>query len=125
MYDLMIKDRFCAAHRLGLYDGKCENIHGHNYVVEIIVSCKELNGIGLGIDFYDLRNSLRSILQLLDHTFLNETDYFNGINPSAENIASLIFRLVKEDLIKNDFSNISLKRVNVWESDSCMASYYL
>lgn len=121
MYQLMIRDTFCAAHKLRFYDGKCENLHGHNYKVEIVIGSPDLNKIGLAIDFYDLRKILRQILDQLDHTVLNELALFSSLNPSAENISFQIWQLLRKDLLP--FENIELLRVNVWESENCMASY--
>lgn len=118
----MIRDSFCAAHRLIFYDGKCENLHGHNYKVEIFIQKEKLNNIGLAMDFYDLKILLKDILKELDHKDLNEIDFFHETNPSAENIALYIFKAYSMKLEKHD--NIFLNRVNVWESDNSMASYF-
>jgi len=104
------------------YDGKCENLHGHNYKVEVFINCHELDKIGLGVDFYHLKKMLGLVLNHFDHTVLNELPEFHSINPSAENISRIIYRLFFDELIK--YKGTCLAKVNVWESENCMASYF-
>ena len=59
MYHLTIKTHFAAAHRLVNYQGDCENLHGHNWNVEVTVNARELDAAGLGIDFKILKKSLK------------------------------------------------------------------
>ncbi|MCH2606625.1 MAG: 6-carboxytetrahydropterin synthase, partial [Nitrospinales bacterium] len=54
MYDVTVKTGFSAAHQLRLYDGKYENLHGHNWTAQVTVEADELNPIGVGIDFVEL-----------------------------------------------------------------------
>ena len=54
MYEVIIKTGFSAAHQLRYYDGKYENLHGHNWTVIVTVETKDLDEIGLGIDFIDI-----------------------------------------------------------------------
>lgn len=122
MYQLMVRGFFCAAHKLMFYDGKCENLHGHNYKVEVFINCHELDKIGLGVDFYHLKKMLGLVLNHFDHTVLNELPEFHSINPSAENISRIIYRLFFDELIK--YKGTCLAKVNVWESENCMASYF-
>jgi len=86
MYILTVEDSFAAAHQLNGYMGKCENLHGHNWKIELEVAGHVLNDIGLLIDFHDLKDILKSVLADLDHVNLNETELFSTINPSSENI---------------------------------------
>jgi 6-pyruvoyltetrahydropterin/6-carboxytetrahydropterin synthase len=84
----MIESQFSAAHQLRGYKGKCENLHGHNWRVQVVVNAEKLNEIGLVIDFYELKKTTNEILSSLDHSVLNEIFPFTEINPSSENIAS-------------------------------------
>ena len=83
MYDLKVLSGFSSAHTLRGYNGKCENIHGHNWHVELIVSSDVLNEIGLVIDFKLLKKYLNEVMETLDHKFINETGFFKEINPSS------------------------------------------
>src|SRR3954466_5026704 len=90
-YEVMIERNFSSAHQLRGYKGKCENLHGHNYKVEIFARGEELNNIGLLIDFGDVKAAADEIVRYLDHRNLNELPPFDEeLNPSAENIARYI-----------------------------------
>jgi len=120
MYRLTIHTHFAAAHNLMNYQGDCENLHGHNWKVEVTVAVRELDKAGLGIDFKILKRQTNQVLDRLDHTYLNELDAFRELSPSSENIARYLF----EDLatrLNND--NVRVEKVNVWESDHACASY--
>ncbi|RMG03798.1 MAG: 6-carboxytetrahydropterin synthase QueD [Nitrospirae bacterium] len=121
MYELMIEDTFSAAHQLRGYRGKCEELHGHNWKVQIHVSAESLNEIDIAVDFHDLKRWTKEILSQLDHGFLNDIFPFTEINPSSENIARWIFESLKK---KIDSEDVRLTAVTVWESDSASATYY-
>ena len=91
MFRLQIEDSFAAAHQLRGYRGKCENLHGHNWRVRILVSVERLDGIGMLVDFGELKTILRRGLASLDHAFLNETPPFEKVNPTSENLARICF----------------------------------
>ncbi len=120
MYEIMIQESFSAAHRLRNYSGQCEDLHGHNWRVDVVVRARELDSTGLAIDFKELKKHTREILSGLDHAFLNELEPFQQLNPSSENIARFIFQGLRERLAGR---NLSVMRVNVWESDHSCASY--
>ncbi len=124
MYDLKVLSGFSSAHALRGYNGKCENIHGHNWHVELIVSSGTLNEIGLVIDFKLLKQYLNEVIEMLDHKFINETEFFKEVNPSAENIARYIYEEFEKKIKVNKIFNIAVKRVDVYETNSSMASYY-
>jgi 6-pyruvoyltetrahydropterin/6-carboxytetrahydropterin synthase len=121
MYELMIETSFSAAHQLRGYKGKCEQMHGHNWKVQIHVSADKLNEIDIAIDFHDLKRLANEIISPLDHTFLNEIFPFTEKNPSSENIAKWIYDSLKKKI--ND-DNIQVTAVTVWESDTASATYY-
>ena len=121
MFRLVIRSSFAAAHCLIHYQGDCENLHGHNWKVEVAVIARELDKAGLGIDFKILKAETNSFLKTLDHKYLNELAPFAEVSPSSENIANyLYFELGKK--LNND--NIKVEMVTVWESDFAGASYY-
>ncbi len=121
MYELMIEAQFSAAHQLRGYKGQCENLHGHNWRVQVTVSSDKLNDIGIAIDFHDLKKLTNEALQNLDHTFLNDVFPFTEINPSSENIAKWLYDSIKKRISDND---VSISSVTVWESDIASATYF-
>jgi 6-pyruvoyltetrahydropterin/6-carboxytetrahydropterin synthase len=121
MYRLKIITSFAAAHNLNNYQGECENLHGHNWRVEVTVTAKELDKAGLGIDFKVLKARTKELLSTLDHKYLNELDCFNGASPSSENISRFLYYELGREL--ND-GNVTVAMITVWESDAACASYY-
>ena len=71
--------------------GKCEELHGHNFKVEVTVGAPDLNSDGLLIDFRLVKKWLKDILDDMDHKHLNDLPFFAGKNPSSENIANYIY----------------------------------
>lgn len=121
MYELMVESTFSSAHQLRGYKGKCENIHGHNWRVQVYVVSNRLNEIGLAIDFHELKKMTNDILNQLDHKELNKVFPFTEINPSSENIAKWIFDCIKKKL--SVYDNVNISAVTVWESDTASATY--
>ena len=121
MYDVTVKTGFSAAHQLRLYDGKYENLHGHNWTAQVTVEADELNPIGVGIDFVELKEMVEGILSRLDYQNINEISPFDKENPSAENIARWLFLELKTQI---DTESTRVKRVEVCEMEGCGASYY-
>lgn len=120
MYRLTIQTHFAAAHNLINYQGDCENLHGHNWKVEVRVAAKELDTAGLGIDFKILKRETNKVLDGLDHKYLNKLEPFQNVSPSSENIARFLFEEL-EGCLNND--NVTIEQVNVWESENACASY--
>ena len=121
MYDLMIETQFSSAHQLRGYKGKCENLHGHNWRVQVTVSSDKLDDIGIVIDFHELKNITGEVISSLDHSFLNEVFPFTEINPSSENIAKWIYESIKKKL---DQDQCNVSSVTVWENETASATYY-
>ncbi|MFH1175439.1 MAG: 6-carboxytetrahydropterin synthase QueD [bacterium] len=117
MYRVKVEAGFSAAHNLRGYKGKCEDLHGHNWKVEITVEKSKLDKIGMVVDFRLLKEALNSFLEQFDHKYLNEIPYFKKINPTSENIAKYIFAGIKSRIPW-------LKTVTVWESENSSACYY-
>jgi len=120
MYHLMIKTSFAAAHNLINYQGDCENLHGHNWRVEVTVAARELDSAGLGIDFKILKKKTKQLLSELDHKYLNDLEPFKSASPSSENISCYLFNRLSQDL---NNENVTVEQVNVWESENACASY--
>ena len=120
-HEVMIEMGFSSAHALRGYQGKCENTHGHNYKVEVHVRGKQLNKIGLRIDFKDLKAATRKVVDYLDHKDINQLPPFDvELNPSAEEMAGYFFREVGQQ-ISDD--RVQVYKVRVWETDTCVATY--
>lgn len=122
MYKLMIESSFSSAHQLRGYKGKCENLHGHNWKVQVYVTSNQLNEIDLVIDFHEVKDMTNQIISKLDHTMLNNVYPFTEINPSSENLARWIFESLKEKMA--GYSVIKISAVTVWESATASATYY-
>lgn len=120
MYELTIESYFSSAHNLRGYEGACENLHGHNWKVEVHVSAEKLNPIGMVMDFKKIKTETKRVLEGLDHKYLNEVPPFIEENATAENIARFLFRELSAAL--ND-GNIKVAKVRVWESDNAAAAY--
>jgi 6-pyruvoyltetrahydropterin/6-carboxytetrahydropterin synthase len=120
MYEVEVTAGFSAAHRLREYKGKCERLHGHNYRVIIVARTKELPPGGMVIDFVELKKAAGTVLERLDHSFLNDLEPFDRIEPSAENIAAFIFEEIARSL--GDRGSL-LHSVSVWESDTSRAAF--
>ena len=120
MFELTIKSSFSAAHRLINYKGKCENLHGHNWKVQVSIAAKELDNQGMVIDFRKIKQKLNRILVKLDHGYLNEISYFKKCNTTSEHIARYIY-LELTGLIKK--KGLRVEEVTVWETDTSSATY--
>lgn len=129
-FEVRVEADFAAAHFLRDYNGKCENLHGHNYKVYAHVRGEKLNEGGMLMDFSKLKAALRTVCKELDHTNLNDKEIFDQ-NPSAERIAvyiydSIIQLLKKEGLdlsyIKDKIEPV-LFAVDVFETDTSRARY--
>ena len=123
MYELKVVTHFAAAHQLKMVSEKCENLHGHNWKIEICVAGKDLNKAGVLIDFGELKQHVSVIKAKLDHKFLNELDDFNDkYPPSSENIAHYIATTLQSMI---EGTNIQVSRVTAWESENACATYTL
>jgi 6-pyruvoyltetrahydropterin/6-carboxytetrahydropterin synthase len=120
MYELKIITQFGAAHQLKNTGGECENLHGHNWKIEVYVEGDRLDKNGLLIDFKILKQETRKIIDKFDHKFLNELDWFKDMNPTSENLSKLIYDLVGQ---KINTPGIKVSRVTTWESDTACATY--
>jgi 6-pyruvoyltetrahydropterin/6-carboxytetrahydropterin synthase len=121
MFEISTESTFSAAHHLNCYEGPCENVHGHNWLVRAVVRCETLNTIGIGIDFKTLRALLSDILKELDHSDLNTVFEKQGLNPSSENCARYVYEKLEKMLAHE---SCRLVRVEVTETSGNTAAYY-
>ena len=119
MFELEVEGSFAAAHFLRGYKGKCEKLHGHNWLVRLTLSGERLNPQGMLIDFSDAREFLSCTLLEFDHTNLNELELFKTQNPTTENIARAVHEQVSAKLPEG----VRVRRVTVWETPGSNASY--
>jgi 6-pyruvoyltetrahydropterin/6-carboxytetrahydropterin synthase len=120
MYELVIKSHFSAAHNLRNYEGKCERLHGHNWLVEVFVRADTLAQGGMVLDFRILREETDKVLATLDHQYLNDLPFFQKEEPSSENIARSIYEALEERLRPH---GLRPHKVTAWESEGAGASY--
>jgi 6-pyruvoyltetrahydropterin/6-carboxytetrahydropterin synthase len=120
MYELKVVTRFAAAHRLTMVGTKCENMHGHNWKIEVFLTGEKLDEAGVVMDFGDIKTRLREIIGRLDHQYLNELAMFQGRQPSSERIATYIAAELQR-AIQNPAVRVS--RVSAWESEDACATY--
>jgi 6-pyruvoyltetrahydropterin/6-carboxytetrahydropterin synthase len=118
---LSVEESFSAAHALRNFGGKCENMHGHNYLVRAVVRGDKLDPeSGLVMDFGALRAELKAVLEDLDHVNLSETPPFDEINPSSENLARHIYGQLSKRLSGRGAGLVS---VEVFEKPGQSATY--
>lgn len=122
LYEIKIISDFAAAHNLRNFRGKCENLHGHNWKVEVVVRGRRLDESGVVVDFGELKRATREILAEVDHQYLNDIPFFRDRNPSSENIARFLFDRLAERLNVEDRWIYS---VSAWESSDACATFMM
>ena len=120
MFELKVTSHFSAAHQLKMVAKKCENLHGHNWKVEVHITGEKLNHAGVLIDFGEIKMHISKIMEKLDHKFLNDLECFHDGNPSSENIAKYISEELQTAITD---PSVRVFRVTAWESDDACASY--
>ena len=120
MFEVSVEETFAAGHALRNYNGKCENVHGHNYRVQVTVEGAELDSIGLLVDFGAIKKVIRNVVERVDHQFLNDLPPFDRINPSAENLARYFCDGLKPAIQKD---GLRIQAVTVWETDTSSATF--
>jgi len=118
----MIERNFSSAHQLRGYKGKCENLHGHNYKIEIYARGRELDNIGLLVDFVELKAAADEVVLYLDHRNINELPPFDELQPSAENLARYVLERVAKHI--ND-DRVEIYKVRCFETPTSVATYQL
>ena len=121
MFEVTVEETFAAGHALRNYHGKCENVHGHNYRIRATLQGAELDSIGLLVDFVQVKKLMQTVVDRLDHQFLNDLPPFNALNPSAENIAKYFYDEISGGL--NGDGRVTLRQIKIWETDTTSATY--
>jgi 6-pyruvoyltetrahydropterin/6-carboxytetrahydropterin synthase len=122
MFEVSVEETFSSGHALRGYRGKCENVHGHNYRVRVTLAGPRLDGIGLLVDFAELKRVLRGVIAGIDHQFLNDLEPFRTVNPSAENLAKYFYEETTRGL-KSLPEGAGITEVIVWETDTSSARF--
>jgi 6-pyruvoyltetrahydropterin/6-carboxytetrahydropterin synthase len=124
VFEVTVEQTFSAGHALREYKGKCENVHGHNYRVQVTVEGEQLNRIGLLVDFVELKRVVREIIGYLDHQFINDLEPFTRINPSAENMAKYFYDEVSLRMTPSTEGTAArIAQIKIWETDTSIAVY--
>ena len=124
MYEILVRNRFAAAHSLKEYDGPCARLHGHTWHVEVAVRGRQLDRRGMLVDFKEIKAGVKKIIEELDHQNLNDLEPFKdggAENPTAENLARYIYLRLGE-MVKPELG-LQLALVRVWESPDASAAY--
>jgi 6-pyruvoyltetrahydropterin/6-carboxytetrahydropterin synthase len=119
VFRIRIEDKFDGAHRLVGYSGKCAELHGHTWKVEVFIVGMQLDTLQLLFDFHEAKTILKQIMEELDHKYLNEIDDFKNVNPTCEMLAKYIYHKMAAKLP----STVQLEKVRVWESSNTYAEY--
>jgi 6-pyruvoyltetrahydropterin/6-carboxytetrahydropterin synthase len=122
MFEVCVEQTFAAAHALRNYKGSCENLHGHNFRVEVTIVGDRLDEAGLLVDFLDVKALMQRVMSRLDHRNLNEVPPFDVKNPSAENIAEH-FHLEMTVGLAGSPVPVRISQVKVWETDIQSATF--
>jgi 6-pyruvoyltetrahydropterin/6-carboxytetrahydropterin synthase len=122
MYQLTKSVTFDAAHLLRDYVGKCANLHGHTYRLEVAVAGEKVDEVGMVYDFFDLKKLIQGVVDQLDHRFINDIPPYNEVNPTAENMAYQIYQTLRQQLAEQN-QNLKLKYVQIWETPTASATY--
>lgn len=121
MYELKVITHFAAAHQLKMVARKCENLHGHNWKIEVVLAGRKLNDAGVLMDFGEIKSYVSEMIKTLDHKFLNELPPFYAENPpSSENVARYIAEALQAKINR---PGIKVNRVTAWESENACATY--
>ena len=124
MFEVQVEVPFSAAHHLEGYAGRCARVHGHRWKVRAVVRGNSSGPWGMLVDVRRLRALLESILERFEGCDLNLDPLFRGSNPSAENLATEIFRLIhRAPLLGNSAPGAWLQAVEVEETPGSAARY--
>jgi len=119
LFTVSVETHFWASHQLTLPDGSKESLHRHNWAVTADVSSSELNSLGLVMDFRSLKATVDNIVADFDNIQLEQLDYFQRSNSSAENVAKYIYEKLKPKLP----NGLKLNHIKVVEEPSCSVKF--
>jgi len=120
VYEVKVISDFSAAHLLRNFRGKCENLHGHNWKIKVVLRDSKLNEAGLLMDFGEIKHATRDLLGEIDHKYLNDLPSFKDQNPSSENIARYLFEQLS---VRLNTESRYVFSVSAWESADACATF--
>lgn len=121
MHTIFKDFQFAAAHAIRGHTRGCENLHGHNYRVRVYVAARELDGLGMVLDFADLKAIVQEVVGPFDHRVINDVPPFDERNTTAEKLSEYVFEEVGRRLAGE--ARVRVTRVEVWENESSCAAY--
>jgi 6-pyruvoyltetrahydropterin/6-carboxytetrahydropterin synthase len=121
IFEVYVKTDFSAAHFLAGYPGDCARLHGHNWLIEVYVRCRDLDRLGMAIDFMEIKKAVQSVISHLDHANLNELAPFREINPTSENIAKFLYQELGNQL---NSDGVTISKVKVAETPDAGTFYW-
>lgn len=119
-YTLKVVSDFAAAHRLDGYAGACSRLHGHNWKIETEIQADTLDDIGIGMDFKTIKAIVKTVIDELDHQNLNDLPPFQHLNPTAEHIATYLYKEIGRRL---EDPNTHVQAITVWETERACVRY--
>ena len=120
MYELTVDKHFSAAHSLKGYNGECSQLHGHTWKVSVTVESDFTDDTGISVDFKEISEILEKIIKRFDHRNLSDIDEFSECNPTAENIAKMVFDFCEKEFSGNE---VTVASVTVAESERYRVTY--
>lgn len=120
MFTVSKELHFSSAHSIKGHTGGCEQIHGHNYRVKVVMGSSELDAMGMVMDFNELNHAMKQVANRFDHQNLNRVPPFDAINPTAENLARHFYEQIS-GIFKDHTARVI--RVEVYETDASCAIY--
>jgi 6-pyruvoyltetrahydropterin/6-carboxytetrahydropterin synthase len=116
-----------AGHAIRGHTRGCQHLHGHNYRVRVHVSARELDPLGMVIDFADLKAVIAEVAGPFDHRVINDVPPFDETNTTAELLARHVYREVARRLAEEPTPGggapVRVERVEVWETPTSCAIY--
>jgi 6-pyruvoyltetrahydropterin/6-carboxytetrahydropterin synthase len=124
MYEIAVQAEFSAAHAVAI-GGRLEPVHGHNWLVTVVLAGPDLDADGLLVDFHLVERHLRQIAAELHNSSLNEHERFRGgVNPTAEQVARSFADELAQRLAGRLPAGAAIRSVRITEAPGCAATYY-
>ena len=120
MFEIAVSQNFKASHAIRTTSGEFEPLHVHDWKVKAVAVGRDMDSTGCVIDFAVIQRHLRSVISAWDGKNLNELGMFLDIPPSTEFLAKCLFDQLQSILAEE---GVTLKKVTIWETENCSASY--
>lgn len=120
LYTLTIVTDFSASHVIPGHPGKCARLHGHNWKVEVSIQARQLDSLGMAIDFAEVKLATHTLIEELDHRHLNDIPPFDALSPTAENIAAWLYQRLATSI---NTDAVTVSAVTLWETDRSRVQY--